>query len=70
MSDQDKLSQIMGVIERIGWVFLGMTLAAILFYVIDQTPTLSFLTFTYIIVLVIAIASWAFKRELKRGGSL
>ena len=67
MSDKNKFPKIMGAIDRIGWGFLGMTVTAILFYGIDQTPTLSFLTFTYIITLVIAIAIWAFDRKLKRG---
>ena len=67
MSDQDKLIKIMGFINRIGCGFFGMTVSSILFYWIDQTPTLSFLTFTYIITLVIAIAVWAFDRKLKRG---
>lgn len=68
MSDQKTKyahDNFMTPVLKIGWFFLGLAVTALIFYILDQTPTVRYITFTYLIALIIAVADWATN---KKGG--
>ena len=50
-------------LDKIGWFFLGLTVTGLIFYILDQTPTVAYSTFTYLVVIIIVVAEQVGKNK-------